>query len=92
MSRQHRDSCIIWLSLPVPKSGGGGGGALYEKCEPSNNCIFSFQTAVITMTHLAMNHMSKEKGGSGGIIVNISSIAGLLFNDTNLFLLSFYIL
>ena len=36
----------------------------------------SFQTSVITMTYLAVDHMSKDKGGSGGIIVNISSVAG----------------
>ena len=40
----------------------------------------SFQTSVITMTYLAVDHMSKDKGGSGGIIVNISSVAGQSFN------------
>ena len=32
---------------------------------------------MIRGTLLAIEHMSKEKGGTGGIVVNISSICGL---------------
>ena len=50
----------------------------------------SFQTSVITMTYLAVDHMSKDKGGSGGIIVNISSVAGQSFNFCFCFNFFFY--
>lgn len=35
-----------------------------------------FQTSVIKGTYLALEHMSKEYGKEGGVIVNVSSMAG----------------
>ncbi|KAL6443109.1 hypothetical protein ACFW04_002814 [Cataglyphis niger] len=35
-------------------------------------------TALIRSTYLALDHMAKNKGGKGGLIVNISSVCGLL--------------
>ncbi|XP_050448611.1 15-hydroxyprostaglandin dehydrogenase [NAD(+)]-like [Cataglyphis hispanica] len=35
-------------------------------------------TALIRSTYLALDHMGKHKGGKGGLIVNISSVCGLL--------------
>lgn len=44
-------------------------------------CVFTvpyfFQTAVITSTLKAIDIMRKDKGGNGGTVINISSIAGL---------------
>lgn len=31
-------------------------------------------------TYLALDHMKKDKGGKGGVIVNVASLAGLLNN------------
>lgn len=38
-------------------------------------CVF-FQTSVIKGTYLALEHMSKEYGKEGGVIINVSSMAG----------------
>lgn len=35
------------------------------------------QTGVIHSTLIALDYMDKSKGGQGGLIVNISSVAGL---------------
>ena len=41
--------------------------------------LTSLQTGTIRGTLLAIEHMRKDKGGVGGIIVNISSYGGILF-------------
>lgn len=42
-------------------------------------CTFYFflQTAVIQACGIVTEHMRKDKGGSGGTIINVSSIAGV---------------
>ena len=40
--------------------------------------LVQFQNAVIHLTHKAIKHMDKTTGGRGGLVVNISSVAGLL--------------
>lgn len=40
-----------------------------------HNCCLP-QTSVIQGTYLALEHMSKEYGKEGGVIINISSMAG----------------
>ena len=42
--------------------------------------MFIFQTAVINMTYLAVDKMRKDKGGSGGSIINVSSTTGILIS------------
>ena len=42
--------------------------------------MFIFQTAVISMTYLAVNKMRKDKGGPGGSIINVSSTTGILIS------------
>lgn len=37
------------------------------------------QTSVIKGTYLALEHMSKEHGKQGGVIINVSSMAGMIF-------------
>ncbi|XP_078407250.1 15-hydroxyprostaglandin dehydrogenase [NAD(+)]-like [Cetorhinus maximus] len=44
----------------------------WEKCLSIN------LVSVIKGTHLGIEHMSKETGGAGGVIVNIASMAGLI--------------
>ncbi|XP_038652091.1 15-hydroxyprostaglandin dehydrogenase [NAD(+)]-like [Scyliorhinus canicula] len=44
----------------------------WEKCLSLN------LVSVIKGTHLGIQHMSKETGGAGGVIVNIASLAGLI--------------
>ena len=39
------------------------------------------QMAVMTGTYLAMQRMSKKNGGSGGLIINTASAAGIIFAD-----------
>lgn len=39
------------------------------------NCFLP-QTSVIKGTYLALEHMSKEYGKEGGVIINVSSMAG----------------
>ncbi|XP_067852036.1 15-hydroxyprostaglandin dehydrogenase [NAD(+)]-like [Heptranchias perlo] len=41
-------------------------------------CISVNLISVIKGTYLGLQHMSKENGGSGGVIVNVASMAGLL--------------
>ena len=36
----------------------------------------SVQTSVVKGTYLALDHMSKEYGKSGGVVINVSSMAG----------------
>ena len=36
----------------------------------------SVQTSVVKGTYLALDHMSKEHGKSGGVVINVSSMAG----------------
>ena len=44
------------------------------------------QTGVIMGTNMAVNLMSKEKGGQGGLIINVASSAGeSLFFAPNFF-------
>lgn len=38
--------------------------------------ICFLQTSVIKGTYLALDHMSKEFGKEGGVIINVSSMAG----------------
>ncbi|XP_072446509.1 15-hydroxyprostaglandin dehydrogenase [NAD(+)]-like [Chiloscyllium punctatum] len=42
------------------------------------NCLSINLVSVIKGTYLGIQHMSKETGGKGGVIVNIASIAGLI--------------
>ncbi|XP_060692900.1 15-hydroxyprostaglandin dehydrogenase [NAD(+)]-like [Hemiscyllium ocellatum] len=42
------------------------------------NCLNINLVSVIKGTYLGIQHMSKQTGGKGGVIVNIASIAGLL--------------
>ena len=37
---------------------------------------YCFKTGLIECTYLAANLMDKRKGGKGGVIVNIASVAG----------------
>jgi len=37
-----------------------------------------FQGGVVRGTYLALEHMKKENGGNGGVIINIASMAGLI--------------
>jgi 15-hydroxyprostaglandin dehydrogenase (NAD) len=37
--------------------------------------------AVMAGTYLAMDRMSLKSGGSGGLIINTASLAGLIFGD-----------
>jgi 15-hydroxyprostaglandin dehydrogenase (NAD) len=41
------------------------------------NSIWLFQNAVVRGTLLAFQYMGKDKGGKGGVVVNIASILGL---------------
>jgi 15-hydroxyprostaglandin dehydrogenase (NAD) len=42
------------------------------------NCdIWFLQNAVVRGTLLALQYMGKDKGGKGGVVVNMASIAGL---------------
>ena len=38
--------------------------------------LYSFQNGTISGTLLGLEHMAKNQGGSGGVIVNIASISG----------------
>ena len=38
--------------------------------------LWLFQIAVINGTYLAVEHMRKDEGGKGGVIINIASTAG----------------
>ncbi len=38
--------------------------------------VVTFQNAVIDGTYLAQQFMSKQNGGDGGVVINVSSIAG----------------
>lgn len=42
----------------------------------NNTVSFTTQTAVIRGTLLALDYMRKDRGGNGGTIVNVSSMAG----------------
>ena len=42
------------------------------------NNLPSFQNAVIDITYTAVEKMRKDKGGYGGTIVNVASVAGLV--------------
>ncbi|XP_072446280.1 15-hydroxyprostaglandin dehydrogenase [NAD(+)]-like [Chiloscyllium punctatum] len=42
------------------------------------NCLSINLVSVIKGTYLGIQHMSKETGGKGGVIVNIASLAGLI--------------
>ncbi|XP_048399865.1 15-hydroxyprostaglandin dehydrogenase [NAD(+)]-like [Stegostoma tigrinum] len=42
------------------------------------NCLSVNLVSVIKGTYLGIQHMSKEAGGRGGVIVNIASIAGVI--------------
>ena len=44
----------------------------------SNSVI---QIAVMAGTYLAMDRMSLKNGGSGGLIINTASLAGIVFGD-----------
>jgi len=39
--------------------------------------VWLLQNAVVRGTLLGLQHMGKDEGGNGGVVVNISSIAGL---------------
>ena len=39
--------------------------------------VWLLQNAVVRSTLLGLQYMGKDKGGKGGVVVNISSIAGL---------------
>lgn len=41
---------------------------------------WSFQGGVVRGTYLALEHMKKENGGNGGVIVNVASMAGLILS------------
>jgi len=43
------------------------------------NCdVWLFQNAVVRGTLLGLQYMGKDKGGKGGVVVNMASIAGLV--------------
>ena len=44
------------------------------------NCVF-LQTAVIHGNLLAVEHMRKDKGGKGGLIIYMASIAGTCYHS-----------
>lgn len=46
-------------------------------CSYANTKTVSFKGGVTSGTLLAFEYMGKENGGSGGVIVNLSSIAGI---------------
>ena len=45
-------------------------------------CFVLLQKAVMDLTNIAVAKMRKDKGGSGGTIVNISSMAGWRLMET----------
>lgn len=45
-------------------------------------CLSILQTSVIKGTYLALEHMSKEYGKEGGIVINVSSMAGKMNRPT----------
>ncbi|GCB78525.1 hypothetical protein scyTo_0018616, partial [Scyliorhinus torazame] len=50
---------------------------IYDE-ENWEKCLSLNLVSVIKATHLGIQHMSKETGGAGGVIVNIASIVGLI--------------
>lgn len=44
-----------------------------------NVSVFDFQTGTIRGTRLAVEHMRKDKGGRGGVVINVASSGGIFF-------------